>query len=395
MQKIKTYGLFTLFLCLYSTFPSMAAQIDARVTHMKGAAEVISAKAKARQALNLGDRVSEGDRVITEKGARVEIQFSTGAKMLVGENSNLAIKTIRQEPAGAIQAIFSLASGMIRSSFSMITSSDIVKYRTKAAVAGIAGTPEHIVKAGLNSKGVPQTYVYLFGRQGEAGSLFVAGTDKAKTRVKLAANKGTMVLMGLAPAVPFALTPNIIKPFADFVFASGETAVVAGGVAAAKAESSMGLGTIGAAGGAAALGAVALSQGGGGSGDDSGGSTGDDGGAGGMPDVSGVYAGSWRTECDSVFQGGFAMNVNQDKGQISGTLSSDPPGPNATFTGAYNAGSTTWPFHGSGADYWGQKFEISGQISGTTVTATGGGATCYIWHHPAGTFEYTFTGSKQ
>ncbi len=378
---------------------SATTPIEAHAVYVEGVVNYVSVEDSVTYPVELNTPFREGDRVITGKDGMVEIEFDTGALLLLDNDTDVTIKSLHINDQGAVSAIFYLAVGLIKSSFSKLADMDQVEYHTKAAIAGISGTPNQVVKADTTDEGVARTDIYLLGEEGDEGSMFARGFDPDMTEVTLTANRGTTVFEGLPPAAPFVLTPAILYLLNQYVFqstsaaggaggAAGTTAGATGGGAAGGATAATTATTAGISGttvviGGAALAGVAVAAGSSGGGGDSGGGETT---APSEPEtptepttptepeieekspfrgqISGRWGGSCHDEHGSESTGGsFTMNISED-GTVSGSYSGDGSGSlsgNVNISGDFASGGGA-----AGGGNWSGSFSVSGNnLSGS------------------------------
>lgn len=176
------------------------APIDAVVVHLEGDAFVISSVKGGRVSLTMGDHVYEGDRISALAGASVEIKFDTGSVIKIGEKTDMVVKSLRRNDSGSTFSIFGLLAGRVKSAVGKLFGGDSkFEYHTKAAVAGVAGTPPFVVEFDPvgNRMGVD-----LLGKQGQSGAVFVQGFDPAATLINLGPGARTFITPGAPPAPP-------------------------------------------------------------------------------------------------------------------------------------------------------------------------------------------------
>ena len=219
-----------LFLQLTFTQTTWAAEFRATASTVSGDVNYVSVKDKATHPLEVGHILIAGDQVVTGSDGSAEITFEDSGAMTLDKDTKVTIRTIGRKPSGVIESIFYLAIGRIKSTLSKQMVADKFEYHTKAAIAGVAGTPPHIIEASKNEAGKATANVYLLGEAGDEGSLYVRGFDKKKTTVTLFAGQGTSIVSKLAPLAPFLLTPHILEGLAALSSSGGSGG---GGVMAA------------------------------------------------------------------------------------------------------------------------------------------------------------------
>ena len=271
MKKLGAVFLFLSISLISLSSISYAAPIEAHAVYVEGEVNYVSIEDSAQHPVEVNTPFREGDRVMTGSDGKVEIEFDTGALLLLDNDTDMTIKSLNRSDQGAISAIFDLAVGLIKSSFNKLADGDTVEYHTKTAISGIAGTPEHAIQVDVTAEGVDRTNVYVFGEAGDEGSLFVRGFDPGKTEVTLFAGQGTTILAGLAPVIPFLFGPEILQSLGHMLFHTGGGAAGgAGGAATTTATTATTAGvsgtTMAVVGGVAVVGGAAAASGGGGGG---------------------------------------------------------------------------------------------------------------------------------
>jgi len=110
---------------------------------------------------------------------------------------------------GSTTSIFGLLVGRVKSSVKKLLDKDSkFEYQTKAALAGVAGTPPWFFSfiGGLAE-------VDLTGDQGDPGSVYVEGSDPNQSRVSLFPGFRTTVGFGGAPSNPFQISGERLRQF--------------------------------------------------------------------------------------------------------------------------------------------------------------------------------------
>lgn len=263
-----------IFACLISSLSiplfassASAVPIKAEAVYVAGKASYVAAKDAVTRDVEVGAVFAEGDKITTGADGRVHIKIESGGMILIDNNTEFGVGSLRYGDNGAINTSFGLLVGRIKSSLSKIAAKDSMEYRTKAALVGIAGTPEHILEVKPADGGKSLTNVYALA--GKDGSLRVQGFDPANTFVMLTAGMGTSVIEGLAPLAPFLLTPAILKGFKHLtakggVLGDGATGTAGnGGMDAADALLAVGgitLGTVAIVAGVSGVSGIANSS---------------------------------------------------------------------------------------------------------------------------------------
>jgi len=122
----------------------------------------------------------------------------------IDKDTDIAVRNLKRKKDGTTLTRFYLFTGRVRSAVSKLaTSSSKFEYQTRAAIAGVGGTPPFIVEY---IRG--QMRVGLLGKIGERGELYVQAFDPAKSKVKLVSGMRTLIDDGKAPKEPFAIAPE-------------------------------------------------------------------------------------------------------------------------------------------------------------------------------------------
>ncbi|VAX17149.1 hypothetical protein MNBD_NITROSPINAE01-723 [hydrothermal vent metagenome] len=201
---LKTVSLaFAMFLLLLVPSKSWSdTPIKAHAVYLEGDVKVFSFKNSKMRSVEKNDPFYEGDRIVTGADGVVEIELDTGDLIRVDKGSDMVIKALHRTAQGSSQSVFSLLLGKVKSAVNkLVDDQSKFEYHTKAAVAGVAGTPPFIVAVTGSS-----TNIDLLGEQGDHGSVYVKGTDPNATRVNLPPGFRTNVAFGRAPTNPFAIS---------------------------------------------------------------------------------------------------------------------------------------------------------------------------------------------
>ncbi|MBK9445337.1 MAG: FecR domain-containing protein [Betaproteobacteria bacterium] len=149
-----------------TSLPAVADEVAGQVQIVVGAAQLIDASGKAR-ALERGGEVRQGDRVVTEEGALVQLKLTDGTFVAVRTNTDVAIEKYRYDDKTAQNSslLLRLARGALRSITGLIGGSNPGAYKiaTPTATIGIRGTDHEPVyipdpKPGETPIGIPGTY---------------------------------------------------------------------------------------------------------------------------------------------------------------------------------------------------------------------------------------------
>ena len=145
---------------------ALADELAGQVQIVVGAAQLIDASGKARP-VERGSQVRQGDRVITEEGALVQLKLTDGTFVAVRTNTDVAIEKYRYDDKSAQNSslLLKLARGALRSITGLIggNNPDAYKVVTPTATIGIRGTDHEPIfipepKPGETPIGPPGTY---------------------------------------------------------------------------------------------------------------------------------------------------------------------------------------------------------------------------------------------
>lgn len=197
MRKILLPIVPLLAVLLFSTNAISAVQRQAKVTFVKGHAVRIITDSQINK-LKLGSMVKGGERVKTGARSSLELELDDGSLIKLGANSDMKIKTLTRETSGTTVALFNLFSGRVKSAVrKLFNSSSKFEYHTKAAIAGVAGTPPFVVEYNPPSKpkegGVMS--VDLLGSTGQAGKLYIKG-ESSLEKIVLTPGQGSKIIGG-------------------------------------------------------------------------------------------------------------------------------------------------------------------------------------------------------
>lgn len=190
---------------MLAPLPAHAAStpIGATVTHVEGEATVVFVKDGSAAPVVLKMAVSAGDRVRTGKNGVVEVQFDNGDVIRVDKDTDMTVRSLHRNEKGSTFSIFNLIMGRVKSSVAKLASRESkFEYHTKAAIAGVGGSPPWVVTASMDATGKSKTEVDFLGKKGEMGQLYLQGFDSGLTRITLDPGFGTTVFQGRAPAIP-------------------------------------------------------------------------------------------------------------------------------------------------------------------------------------------------
>ncbi len=175
--------------------------IVATATFVKGKVDLISVREKRKLAVKTGRKFTAGDRIITSRNGVVEVTFDNNNVIRLDNSADLVIRSLHRNERGSTFSIFNMAFGRVKSLVSRLFSDESkFEYQTKAAIAGVAGTPPFVLDVTEDS-----TSVDLLGRKGDKGSIYVSGFDKKKTKVTLLPGFRTIVQSNQPPMKPFRI----------------------------------------------------------------------------------------------------------------------------------------------------------------------------------------------
>ena len=145
---------------------ALADELAGQVQIVVGAAQLIDASGKSRP-IERGGQVRQGDRVVTEEGALVQIKLTDGTFVAVRTNTDVVIEKYRYDEKTSQNSsmLLKLARGALRSITGLIGNSNPEAYKvvTPTATIGIRGTDHEPVfipdpKPGETPIGPPGTY---------------------------------------------------------------------------------------------------------------------------------------------------------------------------------------------------------------------------------------------
>jgi len=205
VQSMFSKTVFAVFFIVMTAVNAMAdTPIKATAKYVEG--DVIVTQKATGKSLKVvkGSTFAEGDKIVTSKTGIVEIETDTGALIRVDRGSDMTIKSLHKNPRGSSFSIFGLSLGRVKSAVTKLASSESkFEYHTKAAIAGVGGTPPFVVETDGNT-----TNIDLLGQQGDHGNVYVIGGDPSQTTVVLTAVFRTTVRPGEPPLNPFPVDPT-------------------------------------------------------------------------------------------------------------------------------------------------------------------------------------------
>jgi hypothetical protein len=127
--------------------------IKAKASLVEGRVTVISAVDRGRKGLTTGMEINVGDRIMTGKDGYVEIIFDTQDVITIDPDTSMTVKELHANNQGDTTSIFQIAFGTVKSAVLRdLTPESKFEYHTKAAIAGIAGSPPFTVTADESGK---------------------------------------------------------------------------------------------------------------------------------------------------------------------------------------------------------------------------------------------------
>ena len=177
---------------------SFAAPIGATAMYVRGVAHVTSAKTGKKTRIRRGAAFAAGDKIVTSRTGVVEIKFDNGNKVRVDRNSSLLVKELRRDSSGSTFSVFNLFFGRVKSAVGRLaTASSKFEYHTKAAIAGVAGTPDWVLEYKDDT-----LKAYLLGQPGDKGAIYIKGFDPHQTLIEITAGTWSSTRVGLPPMPP-------------------------------------------------------------------------------------------------------------------------------------------------------------------------------------------------
>ncbi len=147
--------------------PDAAWAAVAKVSYLKGKAEVQRAGAKAWKALKKGGPLSDGDTVRTKKRSRVELTFAGGSKVRLGGKSKLKIDEARFTKKKKRKKV-GLKLWVGRAWADVAKAAGTFEVKTENAVAGVRGT-SFAVFAAADASAVVRVYAGSVGVRAAIG----------------------------------------------------------------------------------------------------------------------------------------------------------------------------------------------------------------------------------
>lgn len=135
-------------LCLIAGTPALAATTAANVTKLDGKAFAASSTRGTRK-LSKNDRLYEQERIITGKGASIEITFTDGTNLTLGASTIVTVdsyayqkKETEDKDASKSRFSLSILTDAVRAVTGLLAKRRplSVRFKTKVATIGIRGT---------------------------------------------------------------------------------------------------------------------------------------------------------------------------------------------------------------------------------------------------------------
>ncbi len=228
MNKLLPLIVFAVCMVLEPT-PVNAANtpMTASAIYVKGMVRVVSVEDKVSRPVRKGTQFAEGDKVLTARNGVVEIKFERGDIIKIDTDTELVIKSLHKDGKGSTFSIFNLSFGRVASYVTkLFTKESKFEYMTKAAIAGVAGTPpwiityrDEVAQVDLLDKSDPlyQSFLKQTGEdpRHDKGSVVVRGFDRNRTIITLLPGTRTIVRLGKAPEPPTPITPTRRRGLSD------------------------------------------------------------------------------------------------------------------------------------------------------------------------------------
>lgn len=244
MKKIIAIMLIALHLLGTSQALAALSPVEAKITFLKGKAEVQRGGSLIWAPAMLRMSLTSGDRIATEEGSEVEIKLDDGSVLKMKDKSLLVIERMDRQKKPLItvtrlQALSGKILGCIRKLSSKESKFEI---NTPTAVAGIRGTVFAVFVEGDSTElDVVQGQVAVSGQVGrevlvgEKQSTVVAKGDSARSPFPMAAAKLAFIMMwgGAAIKIGSLGAASATAWYASTPFIVGSAAAVAVGTAAA------------------------------------------------------------------------------------------------------------------------------------------------------------------
>jgi hypothetical protein len=180
------------------------ASVVGRFTLVKGQVDLLKGGKLPAIAAKVQDGVETGDVIRTKSGAKAQLSMVDASVITLAPESRLAIADYHYNPAGEERrAVVRLLRGLVHTVVNRIIKTEEPDFilETHTATVGVRGTDWYTL-LGPNSTGVYLTRGIL----GVSSNL-----ANVPGLVRLQSRQFTQILQGLPPAVPQALTPEILK----------------------------------------------------------------------------------------------------------------------------------------------------------------------------------------
>ncbi len=124
--------------CLMVTAGALAAPAEVRLVQ----SPAWRVQAGQRSALQPGEALAAGDRIVTGRGARVVLALSEGSTVKLGENAELSLAELIEppQPSGVFKGFLDVARGAFRFTTSVLSRHREIRTRVGTATIGIRGT---------------------------------------------------------------------------------------------------------------------------------------------------------------------------------------------------------------------------------------------------------------
>lgn len=157
------HALFALLLCFTQASPAWAASPDraATVISMEGPAWVEGVGAK-REALDVGDLLDAGDRLLTGEAAQLHLALADGSSLVLGPNTDLSLEALGDGEQGS-NSIFKLAKGLLNAMVQKLRPGARFEVQTSNAIAAVKGTDFEVSAADDDTRVTVQEGEVAFG----------------------------------------------------------------------------------------------------------------------------------------------------------------------------------------------------------------------------------------
>ncbi len=147
-----------LIACLAAPAPvSPAEDFSAVVTFLKGLVRVQEKGSADFVSLSLGQRLKEGDTVVTLDDSRIELKMTDGSSVRLGSRTEFTLRTMSRNRMGGIKAVFDLVAGRFWFNINKLTGDAEVMTHTASVVTAVKGT---VYRADVGEDGKTDLVVY-------------------------------------------------------------------------------------------------------------------------------------------------------------------------------------------------------------------------------------------